>query len=74
MKNEGTLPELQEMTDRLLSQELSPLPSVADLQLRNRRRHRRRLAFRSLTVASAAAAVAVVAALAVPAGDAPSPH
>ena len=74
MKNEGTLPELQEMTDRLLSQELSPLPSVADLQLRNRRRHRRRLAFRSLTVASAAAAVAVSPRSAVPAGDAPSPH
>ena len=36
------MPELEEMTERLLSHTLSPLPSVADLRRRNRRRRQRR--------------------------------
>jgi hypothetical protein len=72
MRNEGTLPELQEMTERLVSQELSPLPSVADLQLRNRRR--RRLALGSLTASVAVAAAVLGTLLAVPGGATPAPH
>lgn len=48
------------MTERLLSQELSPLPSVADLQLRNRRRRRRRWARTSASLSVAALLVALV--------------
>ncbi len=38
------MPELEEMTNRLLGHTLSPLPSVADLRRRNRRRRHRRWA------------------------------
>ena len=72
MKSEGTFPELQEMSERLLSQELWSLPSVGDLQLRNRRR--RRLALGSLTASLVVAAAALGALLAVTAGVTPAPH
>jgi hypothetical protein len=58
------MPELEDMTRRLLAQSLSPLPSVADLQRLNRRRRRRRLA--GATVTSGVVAGLLVAALVVP--------